>query len=637
MKLFNFSLINLLLIMKKATNISIAFILFYLLNNTPVWGQSPGGVGTANLQGWYIAEQGITLTGGAVSGWDDQSPNANHGSQTVAGSRPLVNTTGFNYHQTIQFDGDNDWINIPDLVDPASTGLTVFAVARQTDTSGKNWGVVLFGQSNSNGWSGGGYGLTALSGNNTEFGFWVDDWSPNVSHPTTLQEPTVMAGSWNGTTTNAAEYHHNGISAGTYNYTGTVGDNGPSAIGSSGNSNYSFYGDVAEVIVYDTGLGINDFNRIQSYLAFKYGIPLDTDYVNSSGTTIYTTTAPYDQHTISIARDDNQSLRQKQSQTTDDSIRLYLASLAATNAANTGSFTSDNQYLVMGSDDSKLEGIRSEMPASVYSRLRREWKATNTDFDGSFNLDIMVNSHAVAGGIDPNDLRLLIDTDGDLSDATIYSSADGLTFSYSNPVITISGISNAIIPQNSIRYLTLASISSSTPLPIELISFDAEVQNHTISLRWSTASEENNDFFTIERSTDAIHWEIVTTVPGAGNSSSTLHYQAIDHSPHFGTSYYRLKQTDYDGKFEYFNIRTIHFQNTPGNNFSVYPNPAQHKVQVATNFESYVVEVMNLTGQLVLTKNNARELDVSVLNPGTYLVRLRPEKGELLQHKFVKR
>jgi hypothetical protein len=95
-------------------------------------------------------------------------------------------------------------------------------------------------------------------------------------------------------------------------------------------------------------------------------------------------------------------------------------------------------------------------------------------------------------------------------------------------------------------------------LPIELISFEAKMNtNKQVDIFWATASELNNDFFTIERSADGVNWEIVTTATGAGNSIYRIDYAAYDSRPLSGISYYRLKQTDFDGAFEYSNIVSV--------------------------------------------------------------------------------
>jgi hypothetical protein len=111
-------------------------------------------------------------------------------------------------------------------------------------------------------------------------------------------------------------------------------------------------------------------------------------------------------------------------------------------------------------------------------------------------------------------------------------------------------------------------------LPIELITFDAVKQNRDIKLSWATAGELNNDYFTIERSADGISWETVHTLPGSKNSSQVRDYSWIDDSPFAGISYYRLKQTDYDGKSETFNIVSV--EQNQVEELQAYPNPVSH-------------------------------------------------------------
>jgi hypothetical protein len=92
----------------------------------------------------------------------------------------------------------------------------------------------------------------------------------------------------------------------------------------------------------------------------------------------------------------------------------------------------------------------------------------------------------------------------------------------------------------------------STPLPITLVSFTATVDRGIVDINWSTASEANSDYFTIQRSQDAYTWENLEKINAAGYSSSTLNYNIKDPKPYLGTSYYRLAQTDYDGTTEIF-------------------------------------------------------------------------------------
>ena len=112
-------------------------------------------------------------------------------------------------------------------------------------------------------------------------------------------------------------------------------------------------------------------------------------------------------------------------------------------------------------------------------------------------------------------------------------------------------------------YLDDVSIYESEPvnLPIELLYFKGSVYNSDNILHWSTASEDNNDYFAIEKTKDGIDWEILTRESGAGNSSNQLYYSSVDENVESIINYYRLKQTDYDGRFKYSDIISIDNRN----------------------------------------------------------------------------
>lgn len=95
-------------------------------------------------------------------------------------------------------------------------------------------------------------------------------------------------------------------------------------------------------------------------------------------------------------------------------------------------------------------------------------------------------------------------------------------------------------------------------LPIELTSFTARPENFGVILRWTTASERNNAYFEVERSTDLINFEPIARVAGAGNSFQTLDYEAFDSDPHMGTSYYRLRQVDGDGSESWSEVESVY-------------------------------------------------------------------------------
>ncbi len=118
-----------------------------------------------------------------------------------------------------------------------------------------------------------------------------------------------------------------------------------------------------------------------------------------------------------------------------------------------------------------------------------------------------------------------------------------------------------------------AAFSGGNTLPVELLSFTAKKEDGKIVVNWSTASEINNDFFTIERSHDGENWEILKETKGAGNSSSLILYSEYDENPFEGVSYYRLKQTDYDGQFKYSQTASVGSANDHALKITAFPNP----------------------------------------------------------------
>ena len=181
-------------------------------------------------------------------------------------------------------------------------------------------------------------------------------------------------------------------------------------------------------------------------------------------------------------------------------------------------------------------------------------------------------------------------------------------------------------------FLDDISIIPVIPLPIELIYFNAITEdNRTVKLAWETASEINNDFFTIERSINAMDWEIVTTIDGAGNSNIFKNYVAKDNNPYSGVSYYRLKQTDFNGQFEYTSIKNVNLKELFAESVEIYPNPTDNLITVvgSTN-ELSEVRLFNVVGQDVtnLTRINSLNsstlsIDLSQLAGGVYYVKTK--------------
>lgn len=116
----------------------------------------------------------------------------------------------------------------------------------------------------------------------------------------------------------------------------------------------------------------------------------------------------------------------------------------------------------------------------------------------------------------------------------------------------------------------------SQPLPIELLYFKGETSKVGVTLDWATASENNFDYFSVERSSDAQNFSSITTIKGQGNSNAPVNYEYVDNQALSGLNYYRLKAIDFDGYTEYFNVIAVYVPATE-KMVQVYPNPVLGK------------------------------------------------------------
>lgn len=177
--------------------------------------------------------------------------------------------------------------------------------------------------------------------------------------------------------------------------------------------------------------------------------------------------------------------------------------------------------------------------------------------------------------------------------------------------------------------------SSGSALPVELNHFSVNwsKSGRSADLHWETQSELNNSHFEIERSLDAQHWEPIGRVEGNGTSASGHSYHFMDQNLPSGTastSYYRLKQVDYDGAFAYSPVLTLsqdHQQSEPA--FQLYPNPATHHLWLSTTGD---YTITSIDGKSTWFYPETAQIDLSQLAAGVYLI--RNQEGAL--QRFVK-
>jgi hypothetical protein len=151
-----------------------------------------------------------------------------------------------------------------------------------------------------------------------------------------------------------------------------------------------------------------------------------------------------------------------------------------------------------------------------------------------------------------------------------------ITFSETNICYTLTNSSVVTDGMSSISNITFGSSNGGSPLPVELVSFIAAVYKNTITLSWSTATEVNNYGFEIERASTELgmKWKTIGFVQGHGNSNSPKNYSFTDSSPLSGKEQYRLKQIDFNGKYEYSDVVEVVMQ-APANFLlkQNFPNP----------------------------------------------------------------
>ncbi|MEA1874936.1 MAG: T9SS type A sorting domain-containing protein, partial [Bacteroidota bacterium] len=173
--------------------------------------------------------------------------------------------------------------------------------------------------------------------------------------------------------------------------------------------------------------------------------------------------------------------------------------------------------------------------------------------------------------------------------------------------------------------------SKDTPLPVELVLFEGTCHGDFVTLEWETASEQNNEMFIIERSIDGVSFNVIGTIDGAGDSNQPLAYEFYDTKP-LPKAYYRLRQVDFDGAFEYSNIINLSCTDVPDPMFTVYPNPFKTELHVMVSDlpeEAFLLELYTIEGKQIIqeklfapSEGLHKILQLDNLVPAMYVIRV---------------
>lgn len=267
------------------------------------------------------------------------------------------------------------------------------------------------------------------------------------------------------------------------------------------------------------------------------------------------------------------------------------------------------------------------------------WGATTSNGLAGGTFDVTIQANNIFGVTNYTSIRLIARAD---NVSPWLAPGTGVTTTGTNAAMTLSRTGLTAYGQIGIGG------DNTNPLPVTLVSFTATAQGKDAALNWITASETNNSGFDVERSLDGRNFEKVSFVKGAGNSSRSLDYTLTDRNALTSAKvvYYRLKQIDFNGKFEYSNIVKVTANSANVNGISVSPNPYSTDFNVTFNAISAgnaSIELVDIQGRSVGTQsfdvvagiNNTNFNNASALQAGVYFVRLTVN-GETQTLKLVK-
>ena len=349
-------------------------------------------------------------------------------------------------------------------------------------------------------------------------------------------------------------------------------------------------------------------------------------------------------------------MTQKQSHTTrynwsSDSLRLFAstsgnagtnADLQTTNALNTITLNTDQSFVVIGDDGlDQNSSAAVGMPAGIIARLNKTWKLTNTGFTQPFTIEIVLPASVPLANI--GDLRLICNTAAGTGtpsalgtgSTVIAGGANGITFGSGSIIMSVdpTAAGSPFVAGNTAIF-TIGSIADGT-LPLNLLGFEAKVNGAQVATQWTVSNEQDVKGYEVQRSANSINgWITVATQNAAGNSTGSRTYSAADNNPLSGTSYYRLKINDHNGRIIYSDIRKIQFSATAI--VRITPNPTSGSITIkAPAGELRSVTIIDATGKPVQQiRGNAGDtqlsVDLSNLTKGVYIIKTQTTSQKVM-------
>lgn len=364
----------------------------------------------------------------------------------------------------------------------------------------------------------------------------------------------------------------------------------PLVLGSTDASDPRPYGGyIAEVILYRSAL--NEASRIivDNYLSAKYNISLSANDKYSGDDAA---NGNFDYEVCGVGQESS------------GSSTSFSSSVSGGLGLNVNSGLDNGDYILAGHNSFTNDATYADvggMTGSLNARWVRIWYLDISNVSTVINVDLEFDiSDGDVSGIVP----------GSASDyVLLYRSSNSGNWTELSSATSVSGdkIQFASLTLTNDGYYTIGTRQfNASPLPIDLLSFEAALCPEGVCLNWVTASERNAAYFVLERSADGLKFDRLSQIKAAGNSASRVTYFATDSLPVTGRAYYRLKQFDQDGSSQFSALRMVEYQQEA--EVMIIPNP-----------------------------NSGRfSLNLNQMNDGELLVRIRDAKGKELFTKLWK-
>lgn len=618
------------------------------IQDAEIGATGPGGIvdvsSSSDLELWLDATDITSSDGENIVRWLDTSGKSNDPTQSSAGKFPTYDnsTNTLNGHGVMDFDGSDDFLS-GNLDANLSADATIVALVRfdlddqGTGISNNDYVISIGDDATDNAHISISRRYDDAGGNKNKYYSFDAATLPSTGTPSlgpviTGKEWTLISGLHEVSV--ASSQRHSVYFEGdkqtdpAVDYSGDfTGITTEFNIGRWVGTTNALDGQIAELMVFSKALNIAELNIVHSYLSAKWAHSLDAgdkyagDDLGNGGVCdgMVTCQPDYDLDVAGIGTASDGS------NTSATSAGLHLA----VSSGESATFT-DGDYMMVGHNTVTNTDINTDLTTKsgdpiIETRSQRDWYLDVTETDASkmtvdltFDFTEMGLTSFPLG--DAANYRLMYRATNELDDEwTVVASASSI----SGDQLTFSNINSL----DTDGFITLGSINyTESPLPVKLLEFNARAETDSVRLFWSTADETNNAFFAVQRSANGIDFEDVLFQTGYGNSQTLRRYELVDTDPLNGTSYYRLKQVDYNGNEEFSSIQRVTLQRSEVDLLTVYPNPAAHHLRIkgVKGRGTGTISLRNGRGMTVLSRilppQKEIEMDISDLGEGMYLL-----------------